>query len=261
MNKHKRLRGLIAVNLIGGPILFLIGGLAAYFGNLALGHIISIILIGFGAFAARSYLSPKGRVSKAVALGVNSVALLISGAQLVGNYLRIDTFAEHSKGDVAFLGIGLPIIPVIILCITLYFLINPEKSLDPLGEKLESEFDDGVRLMRANKHNDALEYFQKALTESHRGVEKAAIKYNIAICKVKQGDRAEAEETLKEALSLDPMLSYSAEKDEDLAGIMDANITHIITKTKRKKLIKTFIVSLVISLFIGVILVAFLEAV
>ena len=62
-------------------------------------------------------------------------------------------------------------------------------------------------------------------------------------------------------MSLDPMLSYSAEKDEDLAGIMDANITHIITKTKRKKLIKTFIVSLVISLFIGVILVAFLEAV
>lgn len=261
MNKHKRLRGLIAVNLIGGPILFLLGSTVAFSGTLSYGHIISIILIGFGAFAARSYLSPKGRVSKTVALVVNSVALLVSGAQLIANYLRIDTFAENSKGEAAFLGIGIPIIPVIILCITLYFLINPEKSLDPIGEKVESEFEDGVRLMRTNKYNDALEYFQQALTQSHSRVEKAALKYNIAICKVKQGDRAEAEEILKEALSLDPVLSFSAEKDEDLAGIIGVDITSIIKRTKRRKQIKIFIVSLVISLFIAAILAGFLEAI
>ncbi len=118
------MKSLIGFNLIGGPILFFIGCFVAYLINVPIGLIITIVLLVFGSYTARNYLFSQGRVSRSVALAVNAAALLMSALLLNENYLRIDNFAEKDRAFVAFVGVWLPAIPVIIICITLFLLIT-----------------------------------------------------------------------------------------------------------------------------------------
>ena len=68
----------------------------------------------------------EGLAAQAVAIGLNLVALLLAGSQLVVFWQRIENYAGRSKDEVFIMGFGLPLIPVLIISATLIALIEIE---------------------------------------------------------------------------------------------------------------------------------------
>ena len=114
--------------------------------------------------------------------------------------------------------------------------------------------------MQENKYNEALGVFQNALASAHSYDEKAAIKYNSAICQIKLGNRSEAEQLIQESLALKPSLAGAMKSDKDISEIINNDISKKISKT-RKKLLITKIATAFVSMIVFLLLILILALV
>jgi len=106
------------------------------------------------------------------------------------------------------------------ICVLWFLIMRPKKIADKL-------FSRGVRLLRKDTNDQALTAFNQALEKAKSDGEKARILYNIAICRLRLGDKDAAINSLADAIRVMPALQSAVQKDRDLAGLSQDEQFHV----------------------------------